>query len=167
LPEPTRIIYLFPLLLVMVVLRLRRDLGFQRVGSARVRIRMVMLFILAALVTGILVIQSPLLTILSLAASLSLVAFSVRTTVLEHRDDGIWFKPNQWVGTGLMVVYLGRIGFRFYQLWQSGALENIQVANATEIFVSSPLSRAALLLLVSYFAIYYLVISFRAKAEEL
>ncbi len=165
-PESTRIMYLFPLLLVMVIFRMRRDLGFQCVGSARVRIRMVLLLMITALVTGIFAMQSPYLTLLSLATSVSLVVFSVRTTVFERRDDGLWFKPNQWVGIGLMVLYLGRLGFRFFQVWQSGTLENIQAGNSTEIFISSPFSKAAFLLLVSYFAIYYLVISFRAKTVD-
>ena len=60
-----KLLLLLLFMAIPIALRVRRDLGFQRVGSQRITIRRVGLSVLALLITAVAVGRSPLLTVLA------------------------------------------------------------------------------------------------------
>jgi len=168
-----KLLLLLLFMTIPIVLRVRRDLGFQKVGSSRIRVRMVGLAMVSLLITAVLWAMSPVLTVVTWAISLSLLSLSLRTTKYEHRDDGLWFRANPWIGGCLVVLFVGRMGYRLYEIIAAGGLDAMAdgqpVADdqAIAALERSPLSLTVVLLLISYHAMYYLMVSrYASKLNE-
>jgi hypothetical protein len=160
--DPKMLLIMAPLLAIPVVWRIRRDFNFQRIASGRFRLRMILMSLLTVVVTIFLTMAQPLLMALTWAISLSLLGLSLRLTVYESRPDGLWFRTNPWVGGTLILLFLGRMGYRLYQIAGSGALDAMANGDPTGQLGRSPLSWMIALLLLSYHAMYYIMVTRRA-----
>lgn len=160
--NPKMLMILVPLLAIPVVRRIRRDFNFQRINSGRFRLRMVFISVLAVLVTALLTIVQPLLMALTWAISVSLLVLSLRLTEFEHRADGLWFRSNPWVGGALILLFVGRMIYRLYQILGAGTLGGMTNGDPTAQLGRSPLSLMIVLLLLSYHAMYYIMVTRRA-----
>ena len=163
--DPKMLLIMAPLLAIPVVRRIQRDFNFQRIASGRFRLRMILMSLLTVVVTIFLTMAQPLLMVLTWAISLSLLGLSLRLTVYESRPDGLWFRTNPWVGGTLILLFLGRMGYRLYQIAGSGALDAVANGDSTVQLGRSPLSWMIALLLLSYHAMYYVMVTRRASGR--
>ncbi len=154
------------LFLATLALRMRRELNFDRVGSLRFRLRLYTLPVIALLVSFIVARQSVSLLIMTWALSLSLVVYSLKTSVFEHRPDGFWFRKNPWVSVAVLTLFVGRLVYRSWVFM--GAVDSAphSAAEMSDYWVRTPFSLMTLLLLTSYNGFYYLAVYRRARQNR-
>jgi hypothetical protein len=155
-------IVFFALFIGAIGLRLRRELSFVRIGSLRFQLRLYILPIVALLVSYVVGMKSPSLLIMTWLLSIVLVVYSLKTTAFENRTDGVWFRKNPWVSTGVLMLFVGRLVYRSVVLMRMSDAAVQSPQEVAEFWGQSPLSLMTLLLLTSYNGLYYLGVKKRA-----
>ena len=158
--EKLLILVLF--LTIPIVMRIRRDLGWQKTTSRRLLFRRIGLVLLALMLSGILFLREPILAALAWAISLSLTSLSLRMTTFESRDDGTWFRTNPWIGGTLAAIVVGRIVYRLFTMRAVSDMVMGPDGAGIQLMSRSPLSLALALLIISYFGVYYNLVVRRA-----
>jgi hypothetical protein len=106
----------------VVYRRIRRSIGFQKFSPGRLKFGIALFTLLG----GMLLVQSGLRS-LPLAASLAgaaigaaLAFYAVRHVVHELRDDGLFVKTHIIIESSVLLLFLGRLGYRIMQVTSAG-----------------------------------------------
>jgi hypothetical protein len=154
-----------PLIVWRMYGRIRRNIGRQVLGKRRPWVTLTLFPVLIILI-GMGALAHPE-RLWGMAAGLILGAalgvFGTKHTKFEHTSEGMFYTPNAHLGIALSVLFIGRIGYRMFQLYSMdpGAQPN------PNDFASSPLTLAIFGLLAGYYISYAVgLIRYRHRAEQ-
>jgi len=135
--------------------RVRRMVGRQVFSHKRARATVVLFPLLLVLVLlGSLAHPTSLLALAAGAGlGVALGFYGLRLTKFEETPLGLFYTPSAHLGIALSLLFIGRIGYRFVQLYLSGAPASAPPHSA---FVSSPLTLAIFGTLAGYYVSYAL-----------
>jgi len=154
-PHPALLVSLGVLALVVwrMYSRVRRMVGRQAFSRKRVLATVVLFPLLLVLVLfGSLAHPTSLLASAAGAGlGVALGFYGFRLTKFEETPLGLFYTPSAHLGIALSLLFIGRIGYRFAQLYLSGAS-----ASSHSAFVSSSLTLAIFGTLAGYYVSYAL-----------
>ena len=154
-PHPSLLVSLGVLALVVWRLysRVRRMVGRQAFSRKRVLATVVLFPLLLVLVLfGSLAHPTSLLaSVAGAGLGVALGFYGLRLTKFEETPLGLFYTPSAHLGIALSLLFIGRIGYRFAQLYLSGAS-----ASSHSAFVSSSLTLAIFGTLAGYYVSYAL-----------
>ncbi|MCO7125511.1 hypothetical protein NIE88_06970 [Sporolactobacillus shoreicorticis] len=144
--------------------RIRRNIGWQLFKVKRMLIRITLftiigLFFLSGSLTHPISIVSDLLGLLAGAA---LAYYSSKMTELEHRDNRWHYRTNIWIGGVVSALFIGRLLYRFYEVYSSGMPQG-NTAATQQINTNSAWSAGLLLIMFAYYVVYYLLLLIKQK----
>jgi hypothetical protein len=118
--------------------RVRRMVARQRLSLARAWITLtVFSLLIALLLLGSLARPPSVLAIVAGSAlGVALGIYGIRLTRFEATSSGLFYTPNAWLGMALSLLFLGRVAYRFMQLYLS---DNGASAPPSD-FMSNPLT---------------------------
>ncbi len=156
------IVIIAALVLFSMYRRIRRTVTFQPLRPKRLIVRMVLLAFVGVLyVIGL--VQTPthlLFALLGLVLGGGLVYFAMKTTRFEQRPKGWFYRPNAWIGSLLIVLFIGRMAYRVYEVSKQVQTQ-IAIKSSTQATVqpgmystSDPLTAIVLFTLIAYYVRY-------------
>jgi len=133
--------------------RVRRMVGRQVFSRNRARATVVLFPLLLVLVLFSALAHPASLLALVAGAGLgvALGSYGLRLTKFEETPLGLFYTPSAHLGIALSLLFIGRVGYRFAQLYLSGA-----PASSHSAFVSSPLTLLIFGTLAGYYVSYAL-----------
>jgi hypothetical protein len=151
--SPTTLTFaiLIPLLLWRMYSRFRRMVGRQRLSRVRPWITLTIFPLIVAMLALAALAHPERLAILAVAlvAGLALARFGLAKTVFEPTREGLYYTPNAHLGIALSLLFVGRILYRFVEIYTMG----VPQAGAQD-FARSPLTLAVFGLLAGYYVGY-------------
>ncbi|HEY4223420.1 MAG TPA: hypothetical protein VGO62_18810, partial [Myxococcota bacterium] len=143
--------------------RVRRSFGKQRVATASMTIRMVLLL---ALCTFFLAWQPSLQGIAASAGGavlgLVLAAVALRHTVLDKTAEGTFFTGNKWIGVVVTGLFFGRLAARMFAAYQQNSTGTV-TGDPMAAMQKSPLTLAVYFLMGAYYIAYYSAVLVKAR----
>lgn len=167
----TSILVIIVLVLFGLYRRVRRTVGFQPLVRGQITTRVVIFSVLAVVILaeGIVNPISYVFDVIGIIIGGFIAYVSARTTKFEIRNGRWGYLQHFWVGMGLLVLFIGRLVFRFIEVSQSvGNLQYTQGPGQTSVVsqsFSDPWTAGILMLLVAYYIGYYVFLI--RKAREL
>jgi hypothetical protein len=136
--------------------RFRRLFGRQALQPARLKARVVVLAIAAALfaLRGL---RSPDMAIAVLgggALGAALAWFGIRLTRFEATPSGVFYTPSGYIGIVLSALLLSRLAYRFVVLYPTLQAARAATGNPFAMYQSSPLTAALLGIVIGYYMAY-------------
>jgi hypothetical protein len=149
----------------VVYRRLKRSIGFQKLNPFWMKFRMSALGLVGVmLIVGAF---SKLSLFWFEGAGLSvgalLVFLAVKHSEIETRDDGLYFRTHVFIETTVIVLLLGRVGYRFYTLVHENQFENIWDPRQNMHFLLDPWTAGIFFILVTYYLGYFFAILSRRR----
>lgn len=167
--------YIPILIIILAVLvgmyrRVRRTVGFQPLVRRRLITRVVIFSIVALLilVAGVAHPLSYVSDVVGLAIGGIIAYVSARTTKFEMRNNRWGYLQHMWIGIGLIVLLLGRLALRFFEISQEvgrahqAATQNKMAAQS----LSDPWTSGIIMLLVAYYIGYFFFLLRKARELE-
>ena len=155
--------------------RVRRAGGFQKIVPAQIWVRVGMFAVVCGviLLSGTGRVAAFAADLAGLAAGWCLAGVALRTTVLQKREDAWYFRPHPWIGVALLVLFLGRLAWRF-ALAYGPAAHAAGAAGASPLAIhfdftsysGDPLTAGIYFLLAAYYSVYYIVLLRRTAAAR-
>ncbi len=160
-PEHWWVLALGALMIFAVYRRFRRNFGRQRLRPAQMGVRAALLGVIGiALLPAALRAPENMGAIAAgIAIGLGLGAFAAERTRFETHDNELHYIPHTYAGILVSALFLGRIIYRWAQLYSGGALagtagQQHMAGAAPQSIVMSPLTLGLLFVLISYNAYY-------------
>ncbi|TXK80983.1 DUF1453 family protein [Paenibacillus sp. N3.4] len=149
--------YAIPFLLVAFIIyrRTKRTIGFQKLSPGRLKFRLI-LFSLLGLVIFLLGFVHPIHFIgylIGLAAGVALGLTAIRHTRFEQRSDGWYYRTHLWVEVTVLVLFLGRVAYRFAFIGVSSTPTTLNPADPTQ-FTKDPVTAGVFFIIVSYYVLF-------------
>lgn len=146
--------------------------GRRMVGRQKVKVRPLITRAIIYLVIGVLVgaaIINRLVSLedalLGLAIGLLAAWVGLRLTTFEHTGEGVFYKPNTYIGLGILALFIARIIYRFaVMLPQMQQVQQSASGNPFAVYGNSPLSLILLFMLIGYYLFYNLAVLRQARA---
>lgn len=159
-------IVIIALILLGIYRRVRRNIGWQRLKRGNLVIRTVIFLVIGLLflTAGVSHPISIVSDIIGIILGALLGVYGVNLTRFEQREGRLYYCPNIWVGTGVTLLFLGRLIYRFYTLYSSGALNGGQQnPNQFQSMTGNSWAAGLLLIMFAYYIIYYVVLLKKQK----
>jgi hypothetical protein len=141
-----------PLILWRMYGRIRRLVGRQRSVAWRHWTAVVLFpMLLLLLATG--AVGKPMTLaslVIGVVVGVGLAVYGLRLTRFETTGQGMFYTPSAHIGIGLSLLFVGRVLYRFFQVFE-GALAQHE---AVRDFGASPLTRLVFGMLAGYYAAY-------------
>ena len=140
--------------------RLKRLFSRQRYSTLRVLIPVGLFGLLTFLLFPMLSLTTGLAPTVGVAVGVALGLYGFRLTKFDSSGDEIYFTPDRYVGSIVLVLFVGRMTYRVLALGNLSDLAASQSngAMAPIEFVRSPLTAALLFVLLGYYLSYYVSI---------
>jgi hypothetical protein len=172
---------IFPFLLAALVVwsvyrRLRRSFGKQRLRPVQMGIRIGLFLLIGALLLPSVIFtnahSTPYVESLlgGLIVGIALAIFGASRTRYLREQGQLYFVPHTYTGLAVSLLFLGRLVYRFVQLYSLQAAPGTHPGYAAASMVNSPLTFGLFYVLVGYYVCYYGVVLWKSKhltAEEL
>jgi hypothetical protein len=84
-------------------------------------------------------------------AGAALSVLGLKLTTFEYAEGGLTYTPNAYIGLGLLLIFSGRIAYRFFQFSNASALQG---QTATQSLTGSPITSLIIGVLATYYALY-------------
>lgn len=149
--------------------RVRRTVGVQKIVPRSMWTRIAVFAVICGLflVSGLTHPLALLADAVGAAAGVAIAVAALRTTAFERRDDAWYYRTHTWIGLGVSALFVARLVYRFAML-QSAFGSGAQAAAPHLQFGSyaaDPLTTGVYFLVAAYYAVYYILLMRRAKAE--
>ncbi|MGG1553846.1 hypothetical protein [Paenibacillus ferrarius] len=150
--------YILPLLFIafFIYRRIKRTVGFQPLRRRRLIVR-TSLFSVFGVVILALGFVHPIHFIgygLGLAGGTLLGLTAIRHTRFEHRADGWYYRTHLWIDITVLVLFLGRLAYRYAAIAVSSTPSNMNPADFSQ-FSKDPVTAGAFFIIVSYYVIFF------------
>ena len=86
-----------------------------------------------------------------------LAAVGVALTTFERSDAGIFYTPNAWIGLAISALFLGRLGARFFSIYEAMSHAQPGAPPSPEL-ARSPRTAGIFFLMAAYYVVYYAAI---------
>ena len=164
-PNLLPLLVFVPLVIWRMYSRIKRNIGRQTLGKWRPWFTLTLFPALVILISMSTMAQPVKLLAMAggILAGAVLGVFGTKHTKFEHTSEGMFYTPNAHLGIALSVLLIGRIGYRFFQIYSMdpGATPN------PGDFSSSPLTLGIFGLLAGYYMLYAVgLIRYRHRAEQ-
>lgn len=138
-----------------VYLRVRRTIGWQQMNPRKMRIWLVVFSIIGLLflVQGVFHVDTLISDLAGILIGVIVAYYGTILTHIEQRDGHWYYRPNNWVGSLVTFLFIGRIIYRLYDMYMQssqGGLANMGF-NANSSWTSG-----LLLIMFAYYFVYYL-----------
>lgn len=158
-------------LLVLFALyrRIRRTVGYQPLAKRRMTTRMVLFLVVLVLflVSGYLNPIIYLYDAIGIVIGGAIAIISIRTTSFEQRANGWYYRPHPWIGILLVVLLIGRIGVRAYEVYTLSAdktlTQSTSANNGLDVYAHDPFTTLVLFTLFTYYVVYYIFLIRRER----
>jgi len=147
----------------LIYRRVRRNFGRQRLSERRLGIRLVLLAGIGALMLAGALADPRLLAALlgGIAVGAAAGYFALRHTTFESTPDGRFYTPHTYAGLAVTALVLGRVVYRFLEVYQSAAAA--PDPNPFAAIQRSPLTLGIFGLLIGYYVLFSLGVIRRAR----
>ncbi|MFB5191839.1 hypothetical protein [Alicyclobacillus fastidiosus] len=168
----TSVIIIVALVLFGMYRRVRRTVGFQPLVRGRLTTRVVIFSILALVIlaAGITSPWSYISDAVGLVIGGIIAYISARTTKFEMRNGRWGYLQHLWIGIGLIVLFVGRLAFRFIEISQDvGKIHEQQASTQNQMAAQSfsdPWTSGIFMLLVAYYIGYFVFLLRKARELE-
>jgi hypothetical protein len=170
--------FLFAALVVWSIYRrLRRSFGKQRLRPVQMGIRIGLFLLVGGLLLPSVIHSSTYLASLEwllggLLAGVALAVWGASRTRYLREEGQLFYVPHTYSGLAVSLLFLGRLVYRFVQVYslQSAAQGGGAAATAAASMVGTPLTLGLFYVLLGYYVCYYSVMLWKSKhltAEEL
>lgn len=158
------------LLAFAVYRRIRRNIGWQPLGRRRFIFRICIFFLI-----GLLFLSQGLehpISLVSDAAGIAIGAglafYGFGLTKFEKRKDEQWyFQPNTWIGSAVLALFLGRLVYRMYSIYEMGLLSGGAEAQAAAVNMNqipgATWTAGLILIMFSYYTVYFILLMRKEK----
>jgi hypothetical protein len=145
--------------------RVRRLVGRQPLSPVRSWITLIVFSLLIAmlLLASIAHPTNALAILGGTALGAALGIYGIRLTKFEAMPSGLFYTPNAWLGMALSVLFLGRIAYRFSQLY----LADGGASAASAAFMRSPLTIFIFGTLAGYYIAFAIGLIRRSRHADL
>ena len=153
-----------------IVRRVRRTFGRQRVQPVRMWIRIVILTLVGGAIAATSGLRSPAMLealIGGLAGGAALAGLGLRHTRFEVTSEGRFYTPHTYIGLAVMLLFLGRLAYRFLYLSIGTGGAFPAGPGAAFAYQRNPLTVGIFGLLVGYYVLYYAGVLFRTRSSAL
>jgi len=164
------IIIIIALIIFSIYRRVRRNIGWQKLrqGSMLFRIILFLVIGLIFLAEGVFHPVSLISDIVGILLGSLLAYYSVSLTHFEQREGRLYYRPNIWIGSSVIVIFLARFIYRFYGLYAGGALSGVQQsqtngAQTAGLMLGNSWTTGLMLIMFAYYVIYYTILVKRQK----
>ncbi|PKR84446.1 DUF1453 family protein [Heyndrickxia camelliae] len=168
------IIVIIALILWIIYRRVRRNIGWQHLNQKKLVFRTILFFIIGLLfLTG--GISHPISLIsdmVGIILGIILAYYGSRITSFEQRDGQLFYRPNVWIGSVVMFLFLARLIYRFYGVFAGEAISKIEQGQPNDFqnigYISGNSWTSGLLLIMfSYYIFYYMTLLKKQKQMSL
>jgi len=164
--------FLFAALFVFLIYRrFRRNFGQQRLRPIQMQIRIGVLIVVGGLLT-VAALRSPafLLAMLAgLAGGIGLAIWGASRTRFLKIANQLYYVPHTYTGVAVSLLFLGRIVYRFIQLYTNAqAVHPVATGASSQAFLpasmlTSPLTLSLFFVLMGYYVCYYSIVLWKSK----
>lgn len=165
-----KIIIIAALILFSIFRRVGKSIGWQQISQGKMKFRIVLSIIvgLVFFVEGAAHFISLISDVVGITIGIILAYYSSVMTHFEQRDGRWYFRPNIWFGGTVIAIFMGRLLYRFYEIFvqgvnggQTGGLQSISMGNSW--------TAGLILIMFAYYTVYYVMLIRKQKtlqAEE-
>ena len=149
-PSTLTLLIVVPLILWRMYSRIRRMVGRQRLSRVRPWVTIVIFPLILAMLALASLRHPENLAILAagVVAGALLGVYGLKRTQFEPTPQGLFYTPNAHLGIALSLLFIGRIVYRFVEIFAMG------VPNSGQDFARSPLTLSIFGLLAGYYVSY-------------
>ncbi len=106
-----------------------------------------------------------------LVAGAVVAYFGLRLTTFDRQPDGLYYKPNPYIGIAVFAVFLVRFGYRLIETLPYVQTVAQQARSGGAITISSqfagdPITGASYFLMIGYYVFYYVTLILRARQPD-
>lgn len=153
-------------ILFLLYRRFRRLFGRQPLQPARLKMRVVMMAIVAGLfaLRGL---HAPNIAAAGFGGFVigaALAYVGLRLTRFENTPGGVFYTPSGYIGVVLSALLLSRLVYRFVLLYPSMQAAKAETGDPFAMYQSSPLTVALLGIVIGYYIAYFTGLLLRAAA---
>ncbi|MCP8967604.1 hypothetical protein [Ectobacillus ponti] len=159
----------------LIYRRVRRNIGWQLLSPRKLRVRTIIFLLI-----GLMFLSSGLLHPVSLVSDVAgiviggaLAYYGMGLTSYQTNGGRRYYKPNTWIGSAVIVLFLGRLAYRFYRMYSMGLFDGsgpsaYAAGNMNEMnFGTGTLwSSGFLMIMFAYYAVYYILLLRKEKSAE-
>ena len=151
---------LAPLLAFSIYRRVRRNIGRQPLGAARLKVRIGFLAVAALLIATRYAGTAELQMWMALGAlpGFALAVWGVKLAHIESTPQGVFYTPNPYLGIAISLLLVGRIVYRMLQIGPA-----MQSPQAMTMYTSTPLTMGLFGVVVGYYIAYCAGLLWRAR----
>ncbi|GGE29951.1 hypothetical protein GCM10011391_05630 [Pullulanibacillus camelliae] len=143
--------------------RMRRFIGWQSLGRSRLMIRTVLFCVIGIIILGAGLIHpiSLISDLIGMVLGVLLAFYSASVTQFEEKQGQWYYRPNSWVGSFVIFLFVVRLIYRFYMVYAQGSQLQTDQAEGWQALGNSigPSWTAGLLLIMfGYFVTYNIIL---------
>lgn len=164
------IIIIGALIIFSIYRRVRRNIGWQELRQGNLWFRTMLFLIIGLLFTAGSIAHpiSLISDIVGIVIGISLAYYSATITNFEHRDGRLYYRPNTWIGSAVTVLFLARLFYRFYSMYNLGVFSGNQQMQANNFqnmssVMGNSWTAGLMLIMFAYYAIYYIILIRKQK----
>ena len=150
--------------------RIRRTVGSQPLKIKRLRVRIIIFLVIGLifLVSGVMHPISLISDLVGCVIGAVLAYYGAGLTRYEQRDNTWYFQPNPWIGGVVVVLFLGRFLYRFYEMYSLGLLNGTGSTSESSLHQMNMLSGTSwtsglLLIMFAYYIVYFILLMRKEK----
>lgn len=76
-------------------------------------------------------------------------------TTFEQRGGALFYKANIWIGSLVTALFIGRFGYRFYEMFKNGGFDKDSMNMAS---AGSSWTSGLMLIMFAYYIVYYFLL---------
>jgi len=157
-PDTLILVLVGALVLRILYKRLRKSVGRQRFGRARVTFRIVFWSLFAGLL-GLILFATDSVYMTTGAAGIALAQLGLRLTAHEHEEEHSYYTPNPFIGFAVFSLFAVRLGYRIASVAALVRAEDVDwraYANRKALDDGPPITLAILFFIACFYACYYI-----------
>jgi len=150
--------------------RARRNIGLQRLSQGYLLFRIILFTVVGLIffIEGAIHPISLVSNIVGIMIGAILAYYAVSSTTFEQREGKLYYRPNIWIGSLVTLIFLLRLIYRFYEVFENTSLKDLQKqqpygAGNPFSSLSHSWSSGLILIMFAYYIIYYAILLKRLK----
>ncbi|WP_442598574.1 hypothetical protein [Neobacillus sp. D3-1R] len=157
--------------------RIRRNIGWQELNTRKLVTRTIIFLVIGLIfLSGALTHPISLISdFVGIAIGAFLAFYGAGLTHYEVRGQKWYFQPNVWIGSLVTVLFLGRMMFRFYKIYEMGLMSGNGITpvsppndlNQMNMYVGNSWSSGLVLIMFAYYVVYFILILLKEKKLKL